>query len=490
MRSQACATFAAGVLAAVLPAQDKSQTSREQALERRLDALQKEVDALKSARGGTVHRGSAIGGTGSGGTRAPDAVAPSYAELAKAGMPLPQDEVASAGNEKIKIGGRLDFEFYDIDSQPASRGAYVDPDNGGTNTFGASSGPTEFRVRRLELGLDLELIEDFNFRTTLTLDPVVRDQDEGAVDIDEAYVRFSNIVRNLFGYEDPSHAFVQAGNYYQWERSFLHRWSESYSLAGTSFYRDEVTGLAVGGDFEFGLLWRFSLDNGHVLTARDAGVGARRGGGGSAVGNSPIFHDNEQLGDVDNHKAVAFGVGWENEVEEPKLQYGVALSYRVDRLSGAERSFLAGISPTYDGSSRQQRFGVLFTAEWDLEDFLVGGNAELWFAEDGNAQRELWSVAPYARLPLDGVYYQQRLFFTGIGAGYRWSGLHMSRGFANTNPANAQTHILDDRHMHTVGVWLDVTRNVDLRLELNNIDPNNGQSGTETEWLVQWSVRF
>ena len=50
--------------------------------------------------------------------------------------------------------------------------------------------------------------------------------------------------------------------------------------------------------------------------------------------------------------------------------------------------------------------------------------------------------------------------------------------------------ILADRHGHTLSVWLEVTNNVNLRLEMNNNDSRATGVGTETEWLLQWGVRF
>lgn len=447
------------------------KVAAQEELQNKLDRLERELGALRRAAGQN-------GAIGAGGVRAPRWF---DEEMLDARIGYQDDAMPSTEADRLKIKGRLDFEFYDLHANRNDLGAYRDG-----NQFGLSGGATEFRVRRMELGLGLELIEDFRFQTTLTLDPVVRDQDEGAVDMDEAYVRFGNIFRNFFGIEDPSHTFVQVGNYFRWERDFLYRWSESFTLAGTSFYRDEVTGIMFGGDFEEGLFYRFSIDNGSTIGSRDAGVGARRGTTG-AVGNSPILHDNEQLGDLNNNKDFAFGIGIRGALDEPKFQYHLAASYREGRLSPGEQAFLSQVSTAYDGGSKKTRFGVLGGFDWDLEGLRVLLDAEFWIASDGNGDRETWSVSPALMLPLDGVYYQKRLFFTGVGFGYRLAGLHISGGLPNQ--ASAQRAILDDRVMHTIGFWVDVTRGVDLRLELNNMEANH-RGRSETEWLVQWSVSF
>lgn len=450
-----------------------NETSRQEQneMQRKLDRLEREVAALRRAAGKN-------GGIGVGGVRAPRWFDESMLD---AEIGYQDDTMASNEADRLKIRGRLDFEFYDLHANRNDLGAYRDG-----NQFGLTGGATEFRVRRMELGLGLELIEDFRFQTTMTLDPVVRDQDEGAVDLDEAYVRFGNVFRNFFGIEDPSHTFVQVGNYYRWERDFLNRWSESFSLAGTSFYRDEVTGLMLGGDFEEGFFYRLSIDNGSTIGSRDAGVGARRGTRG-AVGNAPILHDNEQLGDLNNNKDVSLGVGIRGTLEEPDFQYHMALSYREGRLAPGEQAFLSQVSTAYNGGSKKSRFGILGGFDWDLDGLRLALDAEFWMANDGNGDREAWSISPAITLPLDGVYYQKRLFFTGVGFGYRLAGLHLSGGLPNQAPLIRS--ILDDRTMHTFGFWVDVTRGVDLRLELNNIDSNH-RGRSETEWLVQWSVSF
>ncbi len=461
------------------PDRGKAEPTRVERLEQRLKSVEAELSQLRS------RADNPPAGVGSAGRRVPAKVGSTFAELMR-GLPFGQDTATSGAAERIRIGGRLDFEFYDLRANRNNLGNYRG------NQFGLNSGATEFRVRRVNLNLDLEMIEDFVFHSTLTLDPVVRDEDEGAVDIDEAYVRFGNVMRNLFGVEDPSNSYIQVGNFYRWERSFFPRVSEAYSLAGTSFYRDEVTGIQIGGDFEEGLFYRVGLDNGSSMTARDAGVGARRGAAGpgaAAVGNSPILHDNEQLGDLNNSKDFSIGVGYKGRIEDPNgdIQFGAAISYREGRLSNVERTFLSGVSAAYDGGKQKRRIGLLGMADWDLDTLVVGLNLEAWFASDGNGDRDVWSIGPWVKLPLDGVYYQKRKFFTGVGAGYRVSSLHQSDGFASlTAPTGA---LFDDRTMHTIDFWLDVTRNVDLRLEINNMNPIN-RNRSETEWLIQWSVRF
>lgn len=445
------------------------EVGSQEKLEDKVDRLERELQELRSATE-TV-------GVGRGGTKTPRLF---DAGLLESGLRF-QDDVATTESDRVKVGGRIDFEFYDLHANRNDLGAYRD-----ANQFGLNGGSTEFRVRRLELALGLELIEDFRFQSRLTLDPVVRDQDEGAVDIDEAYLRFGNFFRNLFGIEDASHTYVQVGNFFRWERDFLNRWSESFSLAGTSFYRDEVTGIQIGGDFEEGLFYRIGFDNGSNLGSRDAGVGATRGVTG-AVGNAPILHDNEQLGDLNNNKDFSLGLGFKGAFEEPELEYRAAISYREGKLSAPEVSFLRLVSTAYDGGTKKSRLGFLAGFDWDLESLRFGADAEFWIAKDGNGDREAWSLAPHVVIPLDGVYYQKRLFFTGLGFGYRLSGLHIHGGLPNQSAL--QRSILDDRVMHTIGSWIDVTRNVDLRLELNNIEASR-RSRSETEWLIQWSVRF
>ncbi|MCB9892748.1 MAG: hypothetical protein H6832_13370 [Planctomycetes bacterium] len=452
----------------------ETQARSQESVEQKLERLENEIRELKASQ-----RQMPAKPVGKGGTTSPTWF---DSEFLDAKIPYQEEMLASTEADRVKVGGRIDFEFYDLHANRNNLGGYLD-----SNQFGNNGGSTEFRVRRLEIDLGLELIEDFQFQSRLMLDPVVRDEDEGAVDMDEAYVRFGNLFRNLMGIEDPSHTYIKVGNFYRWERDFLKKWSESFSMAGTSFYRDEVTGLQIGGDFEEGLFYRVGIDNGSQIASRDAGVGATRGVTG-AVGNSPMLHDNEQLGDLNNNKDVSLGLGIKGAVEEPKFEYRAAVSYREGKLSATEVAFLRFASTSYDGGTKKRRFGVLGGFDWDVSEAMrLGVDAELWWAKDGNGDREVWSVAPNILIPLDGVYYQKRKFFTGVGFGYRLSGLHLHGGFPNQ--ASLQRSILDDRIMHTIGSWVEVTRNVDLRLEINNMDPTQ-RNRSETEWLLQWSIRF
>ena len=228
------------------------------------------------------------------------------------------------------------------------------------------------------------------------------------------------------------------------------------------------------------------MSNGQTIAARDAGVGAARGAGGGAVGNSPILHDNEQLGDGNNSKEVSIGVGFRGDLEEPGFDWRVGVAYHYSKLTAGERAFLS-LNPNFDNSSTKSRLGILGALEYDAEDYLVGIDGEIWFAADGNGDRTVWGFAPWVALPLDGVYYQDRRFFTEWGVQYRLSGLRQQEGFAQQ--ALSTLSIFDDRIMHTLSSWLEITRNVQMRLEINNTEAS-GRSGSETEWLLQWAVSF
>ncbi|MFQ5506279.1 MAG: hypothetical protein ACE5F1_16040, partial [Planctomycetota bacterium] len=240
-----CALIAGAIGLPVAELCSQSGSSRVSELERTVDGLEREVERLKAGAGATPPRRSS-----------------DYYTQVQEASSLDQGGERSALNERVKIGGHIDFEFYDAQAERRSLGKPFG------NEFGNRNGATEFRVRRVHLNLGIEMIDDFVFHSTLILDPVVRDQDEGAVDIEEAYFKFGNVVRNLLSFEDPSNSYLRAGNIRRWESEFSKFRSESFSLAGTSFYRDEVTGFEMGGDFESGLFYRIALDNGYVLTAR------------------------------------------------------------------------------------------------------------------------------------------------------------------------------------------------------------------------------
>jgi len=451
--------------------QQNAQTQEEKA------QMRAEIEALRAALGKQQTKPG--GGKGSAGTQPLESRSGDYEAFQTQSPSMDQTGGRSFLNEKVTFGGLIDFEFFDSQAERRNLGTPFG------NQFGLTNGATEMRIRRLRLDIGIEMIEDLTFTGTLMLDPVVRDQDEGSVDINQAYVKFSNLGRNLLNFEDPTRTYIKAGNYYPWERDFGKFHSEAYSLAGTAFYRYGVTGIELGGDMESGVFYRVSVENGYMLSSRSAGDGNNASSG--SFGGSPVIVDREKLGDTNNRKDIVFGLGIKSTAEEPAMGYRLGLSYRYGKLSNTERTNLATvIGPTYDGGDRMTRFGILGGLDWQFDTFDAGIDAEYWRGEDGNAKRDILSAGPWIKLKLEGTQYQQRPFFTGVGFGYRISNNHQHDGIPNPNTVN--NIILADRTMHTGVMWLDVTTNVDLLFEVNAFETK--PSVSDTEWLVRWRVKF
>ncbi|MEZ5987600.1 MAG: hypothetical protein R3F30_00440 [Planctomycetota bacterium] len=375
-------------------------------------------------------------------------------------------------SEKIRIGGRFEFEYYDSVAERRDLGSY------GPLQFGMRDGASEFRVRRFELMVGMDLIQDVSFESRLVLDPVLEDQlDE--VNLEEAYFRFANIVQHIFDVEDPTHTTFRFGNYLRWEREFLPRNFSTWSMSATSFYRYRVTGLELSGKTEDGLFYSLSVDDGYQLIPHDAGI--------DPVGASPMFADFEQDGASQNHKDVAVGVGVKSRSDDPMINYRAGISYRYGKLSTAERNFLASVLPTYDGGSKKSRLGLLAGIDWDMESVVLKFDGELWYAEDGNAKRDVSGLSAVCEVPLEGMYFQNRPFFNSFSFGYRIGYLHQSGSIPNA--AVTTDALFDDRVMHTGMLGLEVTRDVDLFLEINQWNENRVDVHN-TEWTLLLAIDF
>lgn len=178
-------------------------------------------------------------------------------------------------------------------------------------------------------------------------------------------------------------------------------------------------------------------------------------------------------------------------MEAPDLGYKIGVAARFGRLSAADKNYLSANVSAFNGTGKQRRFGLLAGLDYDDPSFALGVDAEYWLSDDGNGQRDIFSVGPWVKLKLDGVYYQQRKFFTGVGLAYRASYAHLHDGFANaaSTASAAARALVDDRLQHTLTLWTDITQNVDMSVEVNTVE--EGQFDVaNTEWLVQWSVRF
>ena len=245
--------------------------------------------------------------------------------------------------------------------------------------------------------------------------------------------------------------------------------------------------IAIGGDMENGFFYRVGLDNGTALSARDGGV--------ERLGATPIFHDNELNGDLNANKDFSIGIGFKNHLEEPDLDYRLAVAYRIGSLARSERAFLANTINTigpggFDNSDDKDRFGLLGGFNWVGESLEFGVDAEYWMANDGNGDRDVLTLAPHVRLPLEPVTYQGRQFFTGVSFGYRFGYLHQGSGFPNPDAGVFTQSILNDRVMHTATIGLEVTKDVDMMLELNTFEAKSGPEPDDTEWLLRWIIRF
>lgn len=378
--------------------------------------------------------------------------------------------------EKVRINGRLEFEAYDSVAERRNLGNYTAL---GGNQYGLNNGAWEMRIRRFELGIGMDVVEDVSFESKLVLDPVIQDQNQD-VQLEEAYFRFGNFFQHVFDVEDPSHTYIRAGRYLTWQRSFAPQIISTWSMSATAFYRYRVTGLEIGGNFEEGFFYSLGLDNGRRILDRDAGI--------NKAGSSPMLIDRQLDGALQNHKDVVVGLGIKNRMDDPKIDYRLGLSYRYGKLSSTEVTYLNSVlGASYDGGDNKSRFGALAGMDWDFDAWVLSVDGEFWLAKDGNAKRDVSGLGVVAALPLEGTIIENRPFFTKFSVGYRIGYLHQTDGIAN--PSSTVNALWDDRVMHTGVLSLELTRNATVFLEVNNWKENSVDV-SNTEWTLMTRIDF
>jgi hypothetical protein len=483
----ACVISFGSVLCAQTPAtggQSQESVRREiDELKARLEQQEAELRAMKASAAGSSN------------TMLPREGSPAYLTSHQAD-PRTTDGIKSILGERLRIGGEIAVEFYDRNNPfgPNTPAIPLPTNAPPFATAGGDAGATSFRLRRLDLRLGVDIMEDFAAETTVRFDPVVGDQDEGSVDVKEAYIRFGNFSRHLFGFEDPSHTFIKMGTFYRWQRKKFDRGAtEARSLSATQYWMDEVTGLEVGGAFDFGFFYNASVVNGTTLGIRDAGAGATNEFGGGPL-TQAVFQDQEQLGDGNNNKEFEGALGFQVKMDDPRVGFGIAGFYRLAKLTPADQATLGNYSAVVAPFTtfEQDRLGALanFSFESAVADFGLQG--DYVYANDSQLARHSWSLGPWAKVKFDGARYGGRLFFTGLGVNYTFSRLQVESGGVapqQSSPNRLLGLPYEDRDMHTIGVTLEITENVDMLTELSLFNEKN-MDLANNEWLVQWRVRF
>jgi hypothetical protein len=475
-RSPALPALCVSFLALQSPAQERTDTS---GIRRELDELKatverqaRELETLRERQAEAFGRSNALPPLGG---------VPEYLQggAERVGATPAGEGTASRLAERIKIGGEVVTEIYDRNAErglPASLG-------------GPDDGNSQFMIRRFDLNIGAELIEDLVFDSTLRLDPVVRDQDEGSVDIQEAYLQFGNFSRHLFGFEDPSHTHLRFGNFYRWQKKFFDRRTEARSLAETSFWHDPITGIELGGTFDFGFFYSATLSNGNSLGLRDAGAGGRMGTFFNApLGAQAIIQDQEQLGDNNNNKEYEVAVGFKKRSDDSRFGFTGGAFYREGRLALSDQLLLVSIPGSMiDGTRQSDRLGFVGEVDFDTQVMAFGLRGDVVWADDANLERSAFGLEPFVHFKFEGAYYQNRKFFTGLELVYRFAQLHHSGGALNPTTLAGLPFV--DRDMHTLAANLEVTRNVTMRTEVSLFN-ENGVNPSNTEWLMQWIFRF
>lgn len=353
----------------------------------------------------------------------------------------PSEWLPSIDGETFRLGGRLQFGFYDIENETQLRSAMPESPGG------------SFEVEEFRLYLDADFSNKIRFYSASDF--------ENAVDgsgIKEAYVDFEELPLNTELRLGLQPRFMRPGRY-----------TENYPLAGTAFWRSRVLGVDLKNTLG-PVYTHLSAVNGPELRARRAGIDD----------SSPMVSDNESDIDANGDKELGAGIGLDLDFGE----YGRAdiLGFGASgELSGDDVLFLQTEIPGYGQSADETKnfYGANLEykiGEWDFFAQAIQG-------QDGEMERFAWYSELSYKFEFDGLRY-----LNSLRPLVRYSSLDtdlLPRAFSRNGS------LTWDRRQWLFGMIAELVSNVDFRAEyaLNDED-TGGPEAQNNEMLFQLQVRF
>ncbi len=363
------------------------------------------------------------------------AIGVSVTALSTGSTALAKDSVLSLRNSKFEIGGELELEI--VDSQ--------------SNNDAENNPNPRMSLDKIVITPKVQVAPDILFKADIEFGP------DKAVKLDEAWVKFSGF---------PMNAWVTLGQ----EDPFIHvsRKTESYPILGHAFWQDEDLGVFMGGDAG-PLYWRLSATNGRRLKDRQIGEDS----------TYKITTDDDDNGEPNANKQIGIGLGVNHRFKEGHKVDILPFWYTSD-LTMLDITYLNGISgygalPTSASNNDQTRYGV--NLDYVLRQFSFF--AQYMMAEDGVMDRDGWYVQPSYKHKL-GMNRLQSVEFLLRYEQY------------NVDLTNVATDSRTwDRQTTTLALVSEIVKGLKVKTEYYINDEDTGGAEVDNnELLLQLEVKF
>lgn len=341
----------------------------------------------------------------------------------------------SLKGEKIKIGGELEFEFRDVQNEKGHAAGSTDIPYG------------QFQIDKFELHLEAKLEDNITLYTEIKTDP-----DETT--LDEAHITFSNLLFDSYLRLGLQDRFIMPS-----------RKTETYPIAGTSFWRDKDIGIELGGEIK-PFYYRLSLTNGLRLSTKEIGEDA----------SFKIIHDDDDNRDYNNSKEVGFGIGYKDKfLKDHKIDL-LLFSY-LSKLSDDDIAFLIKNLPNYSSNEDANKlFGG--SLEYKFKEFTIF--SQYIHSKDGDLKRHAWYVQPSYKFKIQGIKYLQ-----AVEPLYRYDRYDVNHPLSTAKSATW------DRERNTFAFIVDLVDNLKIKLEYNINDEDTGGADVKNnEFIGQVEVKF
>ncbi len=386
---------------------------------------------------------------------------------------------SSLKGEWWKLGGKLEFEF--LDSQKDRDEVDV------TTSDREADGASSFQIDKLVLKPEMFFNDDITMTAVIEF-AEQGDGKESSVNVDEAYLTWKHFLEYLFVPQgkDPTNTWLMVGDMNYFEKTWKpgKRRTENWDLVASTFYRDDDIGIRIGGDLDlhplFQPFWYVQLSNGNRIDDRSPMD--------CSGAYEMLVYDESNL-DYNNHKMWRGGVGNSMDLDKAgTLEYLAWFSNQdldMGNDIGGKIDDVVGFLAEYpDPEVNADVYGLI--ASYTLGDFQFV--TQFATGPISNLDIDTVDFRPSYKIHLPGIERGGRKFFTSLELVYSYSRYQLKN--LQATPVDARTW---DREKHIIAALLDVTKNIQLKMEYAAHEEDVGTGGHDVEnneFLTQLSIAF
>jgi len=355
----------------------------------------------------------------------------------------PPEYIRSYEGDKIKIGGKLEFEFVKTQDD---------------EDFPATTPAGHFQVDKVRLRAQVKPRDDIEFKFKL-------DFGIEQVEIDEAYLTFGEI--------PPFDQEISLGLQDRFISVSIERWTEGSPLARTAFWRYPDLGIQYKGKYQ-SVYWRASLTNGLVLSMKD--IGEDKTMTKTEAGRDTIIRDDTEEEDPNGNKQVGVGLGYAPNLGDFGFLDVLGFGY-FSKLSDDDLDFVNDLpdAPADNTDRTQGRYGANLAYTKDALE-VYGQYVK---AEDSFLLRHSWFVQASYKLDLALRYLK------AIQPLIRYGEYRTNRTPEEDKP------LTWDRKTTTVALLNHIEERVIVKLEYAiNDEETGGEKPDNNEFLAQLEYKF